>query len=388
MKKPIATLLAVLLALLSLTAFAEDAVPAVEIELPADDLAESVLISGFVLEATAEYVLIRTDDGMMIQANLTPDTAIEGSDVHVGDLIQIVYNGMMTRSLPAQIAAQIISNHQLTGVVSELTDESFLLTAGEMTWQINASAQQLASIQDGMTVTVYHSGMMTRSIPAQVAAQHIRGQQITGTVIEMTENGFTLMDSASDAIYTVIPMEDALSFVTAEPGMTLTIVTNGMMTPSLDPIVNAAELLPAPVAQELFDLSGAVTEITEEYILIQSADGQEYQVNLLPETNFEGKELSIGDFIHVTYNGQMTRSLPAQVAALTIGCYAHQGVVSDIVDGQFMLTTENDMILVNFPAEMADSVQDGATVIVYSNGAMTMSLPAQIGAELIVQLSR
>ena len=40
-------------------------------------------------------------------------------------------------------------------------------------------------------------------------------------------------------------------------------------------------------------------------------------------------------------------------------------------------------IIVNATAEQLAGVQSGMTVTVYSNGAMTMSLPAQIGAEII-----
>ncbi len=382
MKNTIATLLALVLALFSLTAFADDTV------LPGDDLATEAVISGFVTEVAEGCYLILTNDGMTIQVNLAEDTLFDADTIAVGDLIRIVYNGMMTRSLPPQITAGAISCFKLTGLVSEKAEESFLLTVGEQSFQVNATADQLALVQEGMTITVFHNGMMTRSIPAQITAEHIRGQEITGAVVEMTEDGFILYDENTDTTYTVIPAENALFFVTPEPGLILTIVTDGVATLSLEPMVNAVEVLPAPAVQELFDLAGTITEISDEWILILGADGQEYQVNLLPETSFVGNALSIGDFIHVTYNGQMTRSLPAQVAALTIGCYAHQGVVSDVTDGQFMLTTEAEMILVNFTAEQADLIKDGATVIVYSNGAMTMSLPAQIGAELIVPLSR
>jgi hypothetical protein len=42
-----------------------------------------------------------------------------------------------------------------------------------------------------------------------------------------------------------------------------------------------------------------------------------------------------------------------------------------------------ELILVNATAEQIESIEAGMTVTVYSNGAMTMSLPAQVGAEHI-----
>jgi hypothetical protein len=68
---------------------------------------------------------------------------------------------------------------------------------------------------------------------------------------------------------------------------------------------------------------------------------------------------------------------------MKVGCYAHTGVVGEITEGQFALETEMEMILVNATAEQLEGIEAGMTVTVYSNGAMTMSLPAQIGAEFI-----
>ncbi len=392
MKKLFASLMALMMALTSLTALAEGAnLPSPSADMPLD----AVILSGFVLEVQDEYLLMQVPQngqptaGMHVQVNLDEDTLFEGADVAVGEFVHVVYNGMMTRSLPAQITAMNVSNHKLQGIVSEMNEAGFTLTYMEDVYFVNATAQQMASIQDGMFVTIWHNGMMTSSIPAQVTADHIRGQEIVGTVTEMIEGGFILTVEGEEIPYTVYPMEDAMFFVQPEPGLEIIVITNGLMTSALDSItVNATEILPLATAAELFDMAGVVEEITDEYILITTADGQQVQVNLSAETFFEGKEIAMGDLIHVTFNGQMTRSIPAQIAALTVGCYAHQGVVSEVSEEGFILTTETDVLYVNILPGVAENLQDGRTVIVYSNGAMTMSLPAQIGAEMIVLLSR
>ncbi len=377
MKKMLLMLLALALALTNLTVFAEET-------------AEPVLLGGYVMEANGESVLLQTEPGVYVEALLNENTVFSGKeDVAVGDYVYVTYNGMMTRSLPAQINADAIACWMLMGAVSEMTEEGFTLTFVDDVYFVNATAEQMASIQDGMFVTVYHTGKMTRSIPAQVTAAHIRGQEIVGTVTEMVEGGFTLTVEGEELPYHVAIKENALQFTAAEPGMEVIVIVDGLMTASLESIlVNATEILPLNTVAEVYDLAGTITEITEEYILILGIDGQEYQINIGEETIYEGKEIAVGDYIHVTHNGQMTMSIPAQVFGLKIGCYAFQGVVSNIVDGQFTLTTENDMVLVNVTAEQAAKLKDGATVVVYHNGAMTMSLPAQIGAELIVQLTR
>ena len=47
--------------------------------------------------------------------------------------------------------------------------------------------------------------------------------------------------------------------------------------------------------------------------------------------------------------------------------------------------TETDVVQVNADAALLDGMENGMTVTVYSNGAMTMSLPGQISAEKIVK---
>ena len=383
MKKILATLMALLLALVTLAAFAEDDgfIPSPE----AGDLMDVATLSGYVMDMQDDHILSRAPDGLYVEALLNEETVFEGADVMIGDFVHVIYNGMMTRSLPAQITAQVVSNFKVQGIVSDLAEDGFTLTFGEEVWHINAPAEMLSGIQDGMFITVYHSGMMTMSLPAQLIASHIRGQELVGTVTEMTENGFLLSVEGEEIPYAVCPVEDALLFVQPEPGMEVIVVTNGLMTSGLDQItVNATEILPLPVAQEVFDMAGTIVEITDEFILIETADSQQVQVNLFDETLFEGKELEAGDYIHVTYNGQMTFSIPGQTAAQKVGCYAHTGEISDLGETGFMLNTALEPIYVNAPAELLANLTDGMTVTVYSDGAMTMSLPAQIGAELIV----
>lgn len=378
MKKFFLMLLALMLATTTLAVFAEDT----------EVIEETTVIEGFVMDVQDGSVLILTKEGQRIEALLTAETFLDGNEPAIGDYVHVGYNGMMTRSIPAQITAEYIGDYVLIGLVSDMTEEGFLLTYGEQSWQINATADQLAGIQDGMFITVFHNGIMTRSIPAQVTADHIRGTEIVGTVTEMVEGGFTLTVDGEELPYHVALKDGALSFVQAEPGMTVIVVTDGIQTSAAESIlVNAVEVLPLPVVAELFDMAGTVTEITEEGIFITNAQGRPVQILTSEETIYEGKDIEVGDFIHVTYDGQMTRSIPAQINALKIGCYAHTGVVSEITQEQFTLTTDVETIIVNATAELLANLTDGLTVTVYSNGAMTMSLPAQIGAELITAVS-
>ena len=62
---------------------------------------------------------------------------------------------------------------------------------------------------------------------------------------------------------------------------------------------------------EYFTLEGIVTDVTEAYFLLDTADIGEVQVNYDENTYFaEEIPFAAGQYAYVTYNGQMTRSLP------------------------------------------------------------------------------
>ena len=95
-------------------------------------------------------------------------------------------------------------------------------------------------------------------------------------------------------------------------------------------LLMAALLLPAYAEEgdvaEIAEIAGTVLEIGEESILLETPEGQLIEAILTADTIREGKEIAVGDFIHVMYNGQMTRSYPAQVTAQHIGCYVLTGM--------------------------------------------------------------
>ena len=130
---------------------------------------------------------------------------------------------------------------ELTGTVGDIAESSFLLTTEADTIQVNATAEQLAGLSDGMTVTVTYDGTTTLSLPAQISAMKI------------------------------------------------------------------AEVLPT--------ITGTVVEA---YVLIETSDGQTIQVNLSSDTVLPADFPDSGDTITVTYDGQMTRSIPVQINAVRI----------------------------------------------------------------------
>lgn len=135
---------------------------------------------------------------------------------------------------------------------------------------------------------------------------------------------------------------------------------------------------------ELYELAGEVMQITEEFFILRDAVHGEVQVNFGDDTLFEGvdmDEFAAGQFAQVIYDGKLTRSLPAQAYALRVGVYPVAGEVKEIGEGSMTIVRAEagDEVIVYLP-EGAPEIAVGMQVTAYTNGAVTMSLPAQTNA--------
>ncbi len=137
-------------------------------------------------------------------------------------------------------------------------------------------------------------------------------------------------------------------------------------------------------------LNGLISEVHEGFFLLEDEAIGTVRVNLDDAlTVYEGiaakGKLAVGQYVFVTYNGIMSRSIPPQVSALKIGCYLLQGTVTDILENGFVV--EGDVVLGAVVVHMGEgfpTVYQGASIAVYYNGTMTLSLPPQIAAYHIV----
>ena len=144
-------------------------------------------------------------------------------------------------------------------------------------------------------------------------------------------------------------------------------------------------------AAELVQISGVITEIADAYFVIEDALLGDVQVNFGEETVFEGTDaqsLEVGMYIFVDYNGMMTRSLPPQVYALRAYVHVLSGVVEEIADGSvtILLDETGEPAIIHLP-ENAPQIAVGDRIEASTNGAMTMSLPPQSSAAMIVVIT-
>lgn len=142
-------------------------------------------------------------------------------------------------------------------------------------------------------------------------------------------------------------------------------------------------------AQEImsFHLEGWILEVQEDGILMDMGDSGEVMVLLSEDTVIENTEdsLAAGQYALVDYDGQMTRSRPAQITADKISVYAVHGTVAEVSEeGILVSSKENGDVFATLPEGMGLEV--GQEVTIYFNGAMTMSLPPRINA-LVVEIS-
>jgi len=149
---------------------------------------------------------------------------------------------------------------------------------------------------------------------------------------------------------------------------------------------------PAPETEEtampaFFTLEGKIAEIGEDGSLtLECADLGAVLVLTDADTVWETMgDIAPGAYVHVDYDGKMTRSLPPQVTAQRVRMYVLSGDVLEY-------NAEENTVLIDTPSHgqvqvnLAEPLPEGAhaQLTVYFDGAMTMSLPPQIGADLIL----
>ncbi|MBQ4608170.1 MAG: hypothetical protein IJO02_01640 [Clostridia bacterium] len=139
---------------------------------------------------------------------------------------------------------------------------------------------------------------------------------------------------------------------------------------------------------EIMELFGMIVEITEDYVVLETAEHGGVQANLTEDTIVEGVDaLEVGQTAIVMYDGKMTRSIPAQITALKIGVYTLRGEVTEIGEGVITVKnadTQEDVIL-TLPQD-AMQVAVGDQIIAYTTGMATMSLPPQMNAIAVEQM--
>lgn len=236
MKKTLIAILTIAAMLMTMMAFAA----------PVDEHSdeqpiEMALVEGVVIEITSEGYLISTKDTGMVLALLSADTIMEtAGDVVPGEYVFIDYDGMMTRSIPAQITAQIVRMHKLEGDVVEAfpEDNAVLLNTAELNDVYLHLPEEWAGKELTEThLTVYHNGIMTMSLPPQMgAAMIVPGYSVNGMVTELGEGTLTI---GSELNAVQVNFAEGVLPEGVTVGSAVRVIYNGMMTRSIPAQITA-----------------------------------------------------------------------------------------------------------------------------------------------------
>ena len=160
-------------------------------------------------------------------------------------------------------------------------------------------------------------------------------------------------------------------------------------------------------------ITARIDEIYNAYLNVTATDGVAYRVNLGKATAYTrdgvdiAKEaLEVGDRIEITYNGQVTRSLPPQIAALDINIIERAptaakqmksaDISSELGDDEFYMiadviecderlyvtVTESEYAYGSYVIIVAPE-----TVIEYADGASAAYADISVGASLYIVYS-
>jgi len=206
--------------------------------------------------------------------------------------------------LPPQAHADRVVCAVLTGTVTEvLEDGSILMVDDTFGDTIVHLPEGMNHVYAGMPITVYYDGVMALSLPGQAIASHIILPELTGTVSNLTEEGFTLTD------------ENGMEYEVKFDENTL---ISEEIIPVEEEVTEETADEEAVVEEEAAEEEAAEEEVIGEEVAMEDAALTEEAAptaELLSESAIDWAD---GDTVSVYFNGMMTRSIPAQVTAMEV----------------------------------------------------------------------
>ena len=143
---------------------------------PNDEAEETIFaLEGVVIEVSEDSYLIESEIHGPVQILFNEETIFDTSrDIAIGDYIYTVYNGMMSRSIPAQITAELVRMYAISGkIISADPEVSGVLLETETHGEVYAYLPEPWLENTAETITVYFDGAMTMSLPPQISGNYV-----------------------------------------------------------------------------------------------------------------------------------------------------------------------------------------------------------------------
>jgi len=269
---------------------------------------------------------------------------------------------------------------QLEGFVTEILEEAFVLedaehgevmlnTSENTVWDGVLMEQELAV---GQYVIVDYDGRMTFSLPPQAHADRVGCYLLEGFVTEITEDGQILMDDLTFG-EVFVQMEDGFEHVYA--GMAITVYYDGVMSLSLPALANGRHI-------SVPEITGAVSELTEEGFLLTDEAGQPWQIHFSDETVLSEllpvaeEEIILEDAAELAVEEEIAEEEISEEAEATV----EEENTEEETAEEITEESEDETVEKAVEDETVLELADGDVVTVYYNGASTRSLPPQLTA--------
>ena len=133
-------------------------------------------------------------------------------------------------------------------------------------------------------------------------------------------------------------------------------------------------------------LEGYVLGAEEGTILLDTQEYGEIRVHVDDASVFEGIDVlpETNAYVYVTYDGNVSASLPGQVYGQKITAYVIAGEIKEVAEKSLMIVQDDtaDEVIVHLPDNVEPMVP-GARIRVYTDGTMALSLPPQVVARSV-----
>ena len=132
------------------------------------------MLGGEVTEVGEGYFVMNDAELGEVQVNLGDDSAFDGVEMDalaVGQFFYVLYDGKMTRSLPAQVTALRIGVYEVRGTVKAIEEGRITVEKTEGGDEVVLTLPEGApELQAGDAITAYTTGISTMSLPPQMNA--------------------------------------------------------------------------------------------------------------------------------------------------------------------------------------------------------------------------
>ncbi len=251
-----------------------------------------VEVSGLITEVMDGGILLEDLEQGTILLNIDTETVFEGNlaetSLSKGMYVFGKYNGILTRSQPAQAHADRLGCYTLTGTVAEALDGTALLTGDPVYGDaLVRLGDHMPHVFGGVPITVYYNGTMALSYPPEVDASYVVVPTLTGSVKEVQESSLSLV-AGDGQEYTV--QVDGLTFLPsawfdhALVGKRVTVYYDGTLTNG-DTLLALEVVAPSSIVEEPATLAteAPATEVPEALATEAPVDEPQGEPTLKPE---------------------------------------------------------------------------------------------------------